>query len=80
MSLLDEIQSKADLRRWLVQELQSPDVLPPRQTAPISLTKAGAPEDKDFPSTPGNGILALDTSGAAPVLYARIAGTWTEVA
>lgn len=29
MSLGNEIQDKADLRRWLIQELQSPEVLPP---------------------------------------------------
>lgn len=78
MALADEIQNKADLRRWLEQEFQTPGVMPaaPAQ-APISLTKAGVPADSDFPSTPGNGILALDTTG--PTLYARVAGSWVAL-
>lgn len=80
MSLLDEIKSKADLRRWLTQELRSPDVLPPRPQPGLALVKSGAPSDSDFPGKPGNGLLALDVGGIAPVLYARVDGAWVEVA
>lgn len=78
MSLSNEITNKADLKRWLVQALQDPGVLPPPSPqAAISLAKAGVPADSDFPNTPGNGIMALDTTG--PTLYARVGGSWVKV-
>jgi len=78
MSLVDEIQNTADLLRWLEQKLQQPGVMPPPAVqSAISLTKAGVPADSDFPSTPGNGILALDTTG--PTLYARANGAWVAL-
>jgi len=78
MSLLDEIENKGDLKRWLQTTLQDPEVMPPpTPQAAIALTKAGAPADTDFPSTPGNGILALDITG--PTLYARVGGSWVKL-
>jgi hypothetical protein len=78
MSLGAEIQSKGDLKRWLEQVLQEPGVLPPSTPqSPIALTKAGEPLDSDFPNTPGNGILALDTTG--PRLWARTGGGWVKL-
>lgn len=78
MSLLDEVKDLGDLQRWLEQTVQKPGVLPPSTPqAAISLTKAGVPADTDFPNTPGNGILALDTTG--PKLYARVNGAWVGV-
>jgi hypothetical protein len=71
---LGALQDEADLKRWLEQQLQTPGVLPQNPQPAIALTKAGVPADSDFPNPPGNGILALDSTG--PTLYARLAGEW----
>jgi len=68
------LKSEGDLRRWLEDQLRTPGVMPRESQPAVSLTKAGAPADTDFPSTPADGVLALDTTG--PTLYARVAGEW----
>jgi hypothetical protein len=70
------LKSEADLRRWLENELRTPGVMPREPQAAISLTKAGAPSDNDFPAKPGNGLLALDTSTEPWTLYARANDEW----
>jgi hypothetical protein len=76
---LGGLKTEADLKRFLEQQLQTPGVLPQAPQPAISLTKSGEPKDADFPNTPGNGILALDTSTAPPTLYARVGGNWTAL-
>lgn len=71
---LGGLQDEADLRRWLEDQLRTPGVMPREPEPAVSLTKAGAPADSDFPAPPGNGILALDTTG--PTLYVRTGGEW----
>jgi len=71
---LGGLKTEGDLKRWLEQQLETPGVLPQAPKPAISLTKSGVPTDADFPSPPGNGILALDTTG--PTLYTRVAGEW----
>jgi len=71
---LGGLQDEADLKRWLEDQLRTPGVVPREAEPAISLTKAGVPADSDFPNPPGNGILALDTTG--PTLYARVNDVW----
>lgn len=73
---IGNLQTEGDLRRFIEDELQRPG----NRTAPappIALTKNGAPSDSDFPSKPGDGILAFDKE--AGVLYARIEDEWVPV-
>jgi hypothetical protein len=71
---LGALQDESDLKRWLEDQLRTPGVVPQNPQPALSLMKAGAPSDDDFPGEPGNGILALDTTG--PTLYARADGEW----
>jgi hypothetical protein len=76
MTPLGNLQNEADLRRWLQQQLATPGILPSPKPD-VSLVKNGVPADSDFPKTPGDGTLALDSSG--PTLYCRVAGVWSAV-
>lgn len=69
------IKDEGDLRRFVEAELRRPGAVPPAAPA-VSLIKKGVPSDADFPQTPGDGILAVNTSGEFPVLYARVEGKW----
>lgn len=70
------IKNEGDLRRFVEAELRRPGAVPPAAPA-VSLIKKGVPSDADFPQTPGDGILAVDTTLAElPVLYGRVSGKW----
>jgi hypothetical protein len=70
------LRTEGDLRRFVQSELRRPGSLPAAKPA-IALMKSGVPSDGDFPNPPGDGILALDTSG--PTLYARVGGAWVAI-
>lgn len=73
---IDGLQTRGDLKRFIADVLQDPAILP--RQSPISLVKAGPVSDADFPRTPRDNTMALDTSNLR--LYIRVAGTWRYTA
>lgn len=74
---IGRLKTEADVARFVDERVQQPGVVPTPAVAAIALMKAGAPADGDFPSTPGNGILAYDTEEGR--LWARVNDEWNPI-